>query len=406
MPRIANIVTSQKTFVFLICSLLLAIPLQYGYSTGILIALVVVSFLSLKNHKSQWNPAYLIPFGLYGLMVLSLAWSINIDESIRGLERQLGLLVIPLAFICMPSITQNSNKAIFYYFSLGMAGYALFFMVVAAVNFVETNDSSVFFYHALVSILDLNAIYVSVLCSLCIIFLLFKVKKTLLSVLALLILSVFLFLLASKTVVVATFLVSVFGLFKTFNRKTVTGSVLVLIVVLIALVLFPNPVKKRFTREIKASNIEEVFSKEKFNKVYDWTGTTIRLFQGRIFYEMLDRDDVFLTGYGINTSQSKIIEKQKEYNLWQGYYTYNFHNQYLQAFAELGVFGLLFVGLLLIVLFKQYLSNNDILFIALFFIMLAVFITESYLWRQRGLYHFILLYCLLFKTEEEKSFIN
>lgn len=406
MPKIANIVTSQKTFVFLICSLLLAIPLQYGYSTGILIALVAVSFLSLKYHKPQWNSAYLIPFGLYGLMVLSLAWSINIDESIRGLERQLGLLVIPLAFICMPSITQNSKKAIFYYFSLGMSAYALFFMVVAAVNFVETNDSSVFFYHALVSILDLNAIYVSVLCSLCIIFLLFKVKKTLLSVLALLILSVFLFLLASKTVVVATFLVSVFGLFKTFKRKTVIGSVLVLIVVLIALVLFPNPVKKRFTREIKASNIEEVFSKEKFNKVYDWTGTTIRLFQGRIFYEMLDRDDAFLTGYGINTSQSKIIEKQKEYNLWQGYYTYNFHNQYLQAFAELGVFGLLFVGLLLIVLFKQYLSNNDIFFIALFFIMLAVFITESYLWRQRGLYHFILLYCLLFKTEEEKSFIN
>ena len=80
MPKIANIVTSQKTFVFLICSLLLAIPLQYGYSTGILIALVAVSFLSLKYHKPQWNPAYLIPFGLYGLMVLSLAWSINLKN--------------------------------------------------------------------------------------------------------------------------------------------------------------------------------------------------------------------------------------------------------------------------------------------------------------------------------------
>ena len=406
MLKIANIVTSQKTYIFLISSLFIAIPLQYGYSTGILVSLLLVSFLSLKYHKPEWNVAYLIPFGLYALMLVSLFWSINVKESIRGLERQLGLVLIPLAFICMPPITKETKKAILYYFSLGMAAFAVFFMLAASIAFVKTNDTSVFFYHALVSALDLNAIYVSVLTSLCLVFLLFKSKKTLITVLAIAILSVFLLLLASKTIIVATFILLIFGLFKTFKRKTIIVSLLVFTAILIGLILFPNPVKKRFDREIKASNIEEVLSRKKFNKVYDWTGTTIRLFQGRIFYEMLDEDDAFITGYGINTSQSKIIEKQKEYNLWQGYYTYNFHNQYLQAFAETGIVGLVFIALFLIVLFKQYLATNDIFFLAVFFIMLAVFVTESYIWRQRGLYHFLLLYCLIFKREiSEKRLI-
>jgi hypothetical protein len=157
-------------------------------------------------------------------------------------------------------------------------------------------------------------------------------------------------------------------------------------------------VKQRFEREISASNLKEVLESERFNKVYDWTGTTIRLFQARIFSEMLKEDGIFLTGYGISNSEDKIIKKQKHYNLWQGYYTYNFHNQYIQAFAELGIFGLLFLFLMLGAVLRRYMRDKDMLFLSLFFIMFVVFITESYLWRQRGLYHFLVLYCLFFKS--------
>src|SRR5699024_9794916 len=100
------------------------------------------------------------------------------------------------------------------------------------------------------------------------------------------------------------------------------------------------PVGNRFANEFDA-DITEVFTSEKFSKIYPWTGTTIRLFQARIFFEMLEEDHFFLTGYGINASQQKIIEKQKHYNLYHGYFKYNFHNQYLQTFAELGSMGLL-----------------------------------------------------------------
>ncbi|MAM27675.1 MAG: hypothetical protein CMC13_01530 [Flavobacteriaceae bacterium] len=401
MNRISKLVTSQRTYIVLLCSFLIAIPLQYGYSTGILIALLLLSLFSLKYHKPEWKRAYLIPFGLYGLMILSLFWSIDLKDSIRGLERQLGLVIIPLVFIFMPTITIKTKNSILYYFSLGMSVFALFFILSASMTFFKTDDSSVFFYHALVSPLDLNAIYVSVLTSLCLLFLVFKSRKTIIVALAIGLLSLFLLLLASKTIIVVTFVCLILGLFHTFKKRTVAVSLLIFISLITILIVFSNPIKKRFNREIEASNIEEVLTFEKFNKVYDWTGTTIRLFQARIFYEMAEEDEVFLNGYGINTSQDKIVEKQKEYNLWQGYYTYNFHNQYIQAWSELGIIGFVFIVLFLVLFFKQYLVNRDVMFLSLFLIMLAVFVTESYLWRQRGLYHFLLLFCLFFKTEEK-----
>ncbi len=406
MNRIRNLVTSQKTYVVLISSLLIAIPLQYGYSTGILIALLAVSLLSLKYHKPEWNYAYAVPFGLYGLMALSLFWSIDIKESIRGLERELALLIIPLAFIFMPNITKKTCNNILYYFSMGIAVFAIFFITAATVKFYETSDKSTFFYHALVSPLDLNAIYVSVITSLCLLFLLFKSKKTVLTILAIVLMSAFLLLLASKTIIVVTFISLVLGIFHTFRKKTIALLLLVFSAVVVALIVFSNPVKERFNREIEDSNIKEVLTCERFTRVYDWTGTTIRIFQARIFYEMLDEDDAFITGYGINNSQKKIVEKQKHYNLYKGFNAYNFHNQYLQAWSEIGILGFLFIILFLVLLFKQYLVNKEVMLLALFLIMLAVFVTESYLWRQRGLYHFLLLFCLFFKTEKREHTLN
>ena len=398
MKKASKILKNQKSYAVLIAVFLGFVPLLYGMSTGMLIVLLAASLVSLRYHKPEFKKAYLAPILFYVLMAVSLLWTDAIEDSSRGLERQMALVLIPLAFIFMPDITEKTRNLILYWFALTMAVFGIFFMSVAFVDYLQNGQISTFFYHSLVVPLDLNAIYISVFVSLCILFLLFKRKKTRTTIMTLVVLSVFLLLLASKSIIVATGLLGVFGIFRTFRRASILKLIPILAVGLGLLVFTSNPVKQRFVREITASNVKEVFESERFNKVYDWTGTTLRLFQARIFFEMLEEDAIFLTGYGINNSKEKIIEKQKQYNLWQGYYTYNFHNQYIQAFAELGIFGLLFLFLLLGVILRQFILGKDILFLSLFFIMFVVFMTESYLWRQRGLYHFLLLYCLLFKS--------
>lgn len=403
MPNASNILTTQKTYVILISALLIVLPLLYGFSTGVVIGLLAVAMLSLRYHKLEFRKAFMYPMAFYILMILSLLWTDDTGATGRGLERQMALVLIPLAFLFMPALTEKTRNKVLYWFSVAMAVFALLFVGLALLRWIGEGTSAPFFYHELVAPLDLNAIYISVFVSFCLLFLLFKQKKTPITIAVLGVLAVFLLLLSSKSIIVATGLVGVFGIFRTFRRSTILKLCALLLVGLAALLFTSNPVKDRFQREIAVSNVKEVLECERFNKVYDWTGTTLRLFQARIFSEMIQEDQVVLTGYGVNNSQKRIVEKQKQYNLWQGYYTYNFHNQYIQAFAELGLFGLLFLFLLLGVILRQYILGKDILFLSLFFIMFVVFFTESYLWRQRGLYHFLVLYCLLFKTLPQKK---
>ncbi|MBT8262785.1 MAG: O-antigen ligase family protein [Bacteroidia bacterium] len=398
MQRISKIVSSPQAYWVLLSALLISLPLPYGFSTGILIALLASSLLSARYHKLSFQKIYLVPILFYVLMVCSLFWTSSVENSLRGLERQLAMVLIPAAFFLMPELSIKIRDKIFYAFAVALTMFAIFFIGAAFIEYLENSNINRFFYHALVSPLELNAIYLSVMVSLSGLFLLFNQPKSLTTILLLLIHAIFLILLASKVIIVITALVAVFGIVRTFKRSRILLLLPVLLIGVILLMVTSNPVRERFEREFTVSDVKEVMECERFDKVYDWTGTTIRLFQARIFVEMLDEDSAYLTGYGINNSKHKIIEKQKQYNLWQGYYEYNFHNQYIQAFAELGIFGFIFLLILLGSIFKEYLRTKDMLFLSLFLVMLVVFLTESYIWRQRGLYHFLVFFCLLFKV--------
>ena len=154
------------------------------------------------------------------------------------------------------------------------------------------------------------------------------------------------------------------------------------------------------------SNVFEVITCEEFGRVYPWTGSTIRLIQARIFYELFKENDIFFTGFGINASQEKIIQKQNQFNLYWGYNNYNFHNQYIQAFAELGFFGLILILLFLTAIFKGYLRSRELMSLFFFLVMMSVFMTESYLWRQRGLLHFLIIFSMLIKIHQPSILAN
>ena len=91
---------------------------------------------------------------------------------------------------------------------------------------------------------------------------------------------------------------------------------------------------------------------------------------------------------------NKLQEKEKQYHLYPGYGTFNFHNQYVQNFAELGVIGFLLLLLMLFLNTKKAFNSKDFMHIAFAVLMISLFLTESFLWRQRGVLFFMLLYAL------------
>ena len=105
-------------------------------------------------------------------------------------------------------------------------------------------------------------------------------------------------------------------------------------------------------------------------------------------------------------------EKGLKYNVFQGnettegYQKKNFHNQYIQVFSELGFIGFVFLILILFVNLKNALKNKDFTHIVFAILMISLFLTESFLWRQRGVVFFTAFYCLfntIYLSEKEKK---
>lgn len=177
-------------------------------------------------------------------------------------------------------------------------------------------------------------------------------------------------------------------------------KVLILGVAILVVGISSFSVIERIVVEGKAK-YNEILSKEKFSKAYPWTGSSIRLLQLRIFKEQLKEETIFLKGFGLFASRNDLRKRHIDFNTFQGYHGYNYHNQYVQIFAESGIFGLiLLLGMIAMIFIKTIKSRNyfGIMFLVS---MCLIFFTESLLWRQKGLFLFVILYCLIIRTSME-----
>jgi O-antigen ligase len=115
---------------------------------------------------------------------------------------------------------------------------------------------------------------------------------------------------------------------------------------------------------------------------------------------MINEDNIFWRGYGLNASYPKIEAKGIKYNVYlgkgssKGYQKMNFHNQYIQNFAELGVVGFILLLVMLFFNIKNAIKSKDFVHFTFAILMISLFLTESFLWRQRGVVFFTMLYCL------------
>jgi O-antigen ligase len=363
-------------------------------------------------------------------MLLSLTWSIDKDRTLTAISKELPLLLFPICFLLFRTFSEEEKQKIIKGFSYGMVAFSFFYLIKAIFSYFETQDTSVFFYHELVT-KDVNAIHVSVYVAVSFFYFLVKPIKTTFDKLALALLLLMVFLLSSKNIVVV--FIGLLGFYYLFFSKTAKKlrlrNLILLLVILISLP-FIGKVKERFKQEYETimtdSSVNDVISKGS-EKVYNvsikqaWTnetfkpndffpGTAFRVYQFRIFNEFLREEAIFWKGFGLDASYTKIEEKGVQYNLFlgdenqEGYQKMNFHNQYIQIFSELGVFGFLLLVIMLALTISKGIASKNYFQIAFSVLMIFLFITESFLWRQRGVTFFIVMYCVLnTKIKSEKT---
>lgn len=402
----------ENSPVFFITLIFITLPLPYIFNSIAVIAFVLHSLYNFKKAVPNFQKVILLPILLYFIMVISLIWSINFKTSFQALSKELPLLLLPLCFI-FQSFNAIQIKKVLSNYSYVFLGYTIFYIFKAFIRFLILKDSSLFFYHELVT-LDLNAIHVSVYVSIAFFIIFIKKDKTIFDIIGLALMAVFIVLLSSKNItVIFALLLLIYALFfGRFNWKKSQLIAVFLVFSVVAAITFTT-IKKRFLIEIESNtekislnkeeeskglvynvSIKDAWIKDKFSPNDYFPGTAMRVYQIRIFKEFLSEESIFFTGFGLNASWAKLKEKRIEHNLYPGYETFNFHNQYIQNFAELGIFGFVILLLMVIITLINAIKRKDFIHFSFAVLMISLFLTESFLWRQRGVVFFTLLYCL------------
>jgi O-antigen ligase len=407
----------NNPFVVLVTLAIITIPLHYRYSSIAIMLLTAFSLFQLKNKKFYFQKELVLPVLLYVLMVVSLAWTIDLKLTTSAIVKELSFLLIPICFFLNPPLSEEGKNKIISYYSYAFLGYSVFYLVKALIRFIITKDTSVFFYHELVTF-DVNAIHVSVYISIAFFWFLLKKTKTSVDKLALFVLFISLFFLSSKNILLVFLFLLGWSLL--FILKIKANRLYLLLGMMIVLgIVFSGKIKDRFLIEIESNQasgkmnkemigvynvtIKEAWTKDQFQPNDYFPGTALRVYQARVFTEIIQEDNRIFTGYGLNATDEKIKQKRIENNLYYAYETFNFHNQYIQVFAELGILGFILLIAMLLINLKNAIKTKHFVHFSFAILMISLFLTESFLSRQRGIVFFVLLYCLFNSKTEKRS---
>jgi O-antigen ligase len=417
----------NPTFGFVIL-ILIAIPMLLILSSVFVGILVILTAYFFKKSDFNLNKKLLLPILLYALMVVSLFWTIDSQRTISSLVKELPLLIIPLCFLCFKPFSEIQKQKIIQYYSYGIVFLSVFYLIKALIRYIISHDSTVFFYHELVT-KEVNAIHVSVYVAIAFFYFFTKSIKKPIDYVVLTLLFTMVFLLSSKNIIVVFVgLMVVYHLFYSKLSKKMRLKNLLIVVAVLFLLPFVGKIKERFRQEYQTImvdnsvndvinkngtvynvSIKQAWTQEKFQPNNFFPGTAFRVYQFRIFLELMQENNIFWNGFGLDASYKKIEQKGIDKNVYlgvgadDGYQKKNFHNQYVQNFAELGVFGFLILIAMLFVNLKNGIANKNFIQIAFGVMMISLFLTETFLWRQRGVMFFTIMYCI-FNSDVKKSF--
>jgi O-antigen ligase len=108
-------------------------------------------------------------------------------------------------------------------------------------------------------------------------------------------------------------------------------------------------------------------------------------------------------GYGLGGGQRELEKRYARRGFtWGVEQSLNAHNQFLSTLLNFGIIGLGVLLLMLILPLAKATRSKNFLAISFITLMILFFMTESVLFRQKGVIFFTFFYCLLFFNENDR----
>ncbi|HMU47983.1 MAG TPA: O-antigen ligase family protein [Chitinophagaceae bacterium] len=393
----------RTVYLIFIASMIFSLRAITSISTGALFT-AGLFFLNKENKGfSVQKDLLLFSLSCSGLFLLNLISIASMPGGVKAWTNILltsGILFLPIAVILSRHfILQN---AVFMLRSLFILLFiaCTYCLGMAIIRFINTGDSSVFFYHSLVHPLKYHAVYFSIILFIALVYLaenyhigIFQGYQRFRIVL-ILFFSVFLILLSSKLVIgfYTAFLITTFH--RSWTKKRQRKQPLFLIIVFLislGLVLLSSPVKKRF-QEIASGNLS-LIQQESFNPGVYFNGLQFRLLQWKFVPEILQERKKWITGVGSLQSQKILDSEYVRRKMYvgdtnkgdTGLLNYNTHNQLLQSLLEYGISGGIIFLLVIASIVLMACQKREFAYTMIMLLLILYAFLESMLKTQYGI---------------------
>ena len=375
------------------------VPLTGGI---IIIGLSWIFSFSFKEKLQRFikNPVAIAFVLLYLLHLLSIFYTENSSEGWNDLRLKISFLLLPFFMMTVQFIYNEQRIFILKFFAVLMMLMALTDLTHAFLEYLVSGNQETFYYihlpYLLASKVHYVAWYYSFAIFISIYHLISSQSNRAFWFLGLLILLFSLILLSSRAFILAFIVVFILTFLKWFKTAKVSRLMWTKILSIAALFMLSLV----FIPSINLRLNDTVVELQKLFGYDTPKQTNPRVFIWRYGADLIAKNPIFGFGVGDAKGELSVSLESCDAMFWNGERNvpiqnknYNFHNQFMQTWAEVGIFG--FLILLFIMIHPFLLKNSHPLFLIFIGLTFIGCLTESMFERQAGVVLFAFMYPLL-----------
>lgn len=403
----STLIKGSYEVVYMLIAVTLFLPI--GINNIAIIALIAIwiwegdfsgKFRRLTNDK--WALFFI---GFYFIYAFGLLYTENSSSGFAQLERRLGFLIFPLIFATSSFVPgAKFIRNVLVVFALAILTTSFLFLTIAFFRYLTGGSSDVFYYNEFTSPLKLHPIYFGIYCLFSFVITVdyiinqYKGNRRLQAVsiaVSNLLLIALAILLSSKIVLGLVILYSVYiWLYKVEKVKAKGVYIGAILLFLIVLIYNASYTKERLQRIVGTE--WNIIQADQFKYNENFNGLSIRLVFWKLSVQHLISDESLLFGVGTGDDKDFLNGVFAKHGLDSaGYLNYNPHNQFVSTLNKLGLLGLGYLILFLILLFRFARKHNYYILTSLILIVSIVCLTESFLSLNKGIIFFSFFYSFL-----------
>jgi O-antigen ligase len=451
-------IKSKQTYFYLLLLCSIGIGLQVVAYKIAIILLLLQWFISADfNNKIQYLKKDIVSVGLillYLFYAISFFWSDNSSVALNDLLLKLPILILPLVIASQQKLNKKQVSQILLAFASSSILLNLVCLVHGYFSYLETNELHHLYYHKLT--LNMHTAYQGMFTCFSIVLLVYlRVKEKFISNWIMYVgvsfqLLLVLLLSSRMQILIIAVLIPTYLIVKYYKQKQLYKGILYSALIFYlanSIMSLPSSLNYRYKQTVTHISSIGVDDDNSDPRKFIWQNGLKVIQENWLFGNGIgDAKDILLIKYSelvlddptaitlidsaihkieqnprtITYLGEKAIQNEISYEEQLDLYTkkilirknnryksfvkkrYNFHNQYLQTFGTIGIFGILLLLYLFAFPFFKSLKKKDYLFAFFLFVVGSSFLTESMLERQAGVSFIVFFYVLLWSSNQNK----